>query len=107
MEEHKHIKDYIVDYLLEDEDEKRLDPVLAEWLAEDESHRKEFDLYKKIWKESHRYTEPEIFDPDLAWEEEKHIICGFRGCRIFIGSAGLIFYGSFSERIGGAGQYEC
>lgn len=73
MEEHKHIKDYIVDYLLEDEDEKRLDPVLAEWLAEDESHRKEFDLYKKIWKESHRYTEPEIFDPDLAWEEVNKI----------------------------------
>lgn len=73
MEEHKHIKDYIVDYLLEDEDEKRLDPVLAEWLAEDESHRKEFDLYKKIWKESHRYIEPEIFDPDLAWEEVNKI----------------------------------
>ena len=36
MEEQKQIKDYIVDYLLEDEDEKRLDPVLAEWLAEDE-----------------------------------------------------------------------
>ena len=77
MEEHKHIKDYIVDYLLEDEDEKRLDPVLAEWLAEDESHRKEFDLYKKIWKESHRYIEPEIFDPDLAWA-----VCSFLTAKI-------------------------
>ena len=38
----KTIKDYIVDYLLDGEDEKRLDPVLVEWLAEDESHRKEF-----------------------------------------------------------------
>ena len=57
MEEQKTIKDYIVDYLLDGEDEKRLDPVLVEWLAEDESHRKEFNLYKKIWEESHRYTE--------------------------------------------------
>ena len=44
MEEQKTIKDYIVDYLLDGEDEKRLDPVLVEWLAEDESHRKEFNL---------------------------------------------------------------
>lgn len=44
MEEQKTIKDYIVDYLLDSEDEKRLDPVLVEWLAEDESHRKEFNL---------------------------------------------------------------
>ena len=66
MEEHKHIKDYIVDYLLEDEDEKRFDPVLAEWLAEEQSHRKEFHLYKKISKESHRYTETEIIEHDLA-----------------------------------------
>ena len=69
MEEQKTIKDYIVDYLLDSEDEKRLDPVLVEWLAEDESHRKEFNLYKKIWEESHRYTEVEAFDPDLAWEK--------------------------------------
>lgn len=69
MEEQKTIKDYIVDYLLDGEDEKRLDPVLVEWLAEDESHRKEFNLYKKIWEESHRYTEVEAFDPDLAWEK--------------------------------------
>ena len=38
MEEQKTIKDYIVNYLLDGEDEKRLDPVLVEWLAEDESH---------------------------------------------------------------------
>lgn len=44
MEEQKTIKDYIVDYLLDGEDEKRLDPVLVEWLAEDESHRKEFKV---------------------------------------------------------------
>ena len=69
MEGQKTIKDYIVDYLLDGEDEKRLDPVLVEWLAEDESHRKEFNLYKKIWEESHRYTEVEAFDPDLAWEK--------------------------------------
>ena len=50
MEEQKTIKDYIVDYLLDGEDEKRLDPVLVEWLAEDESHRKEFNLYKRFGK---------------------------------------------------------
>lgn len=73
MEEQKLIKDYIVNYLLDDEDENHLDPVLVEWLAEDESHRKEFDLYKKIWEESHRYTEPEAFDPDLAWKKVNEI----------------------------------
>lgn len=73
MEEQKQIKDYIVDYLLDGEDEKHLDPILVEWLAESESHRKEFDLYKKIWKESHRYTESEAFDPDLAWEKVNKI----------------------------------
>jgi transmembrane sensor len=57
MEEQKHIKDYIVDYLLEEDAGKAVDPVLAEWLAEDESNRKDFDLYKKIWEESHLYTE--------------------------------------------------
>ena len=112
MEEQKTIKDYIVDYLLDGEDEKRLDPVLVEWLAEDESHRKEFNLYKKIWEESHRYTEVEAFDPDLAWEKvdkinRKHVIYGFRGCRIFVDSVSFVFYGNFSERIGGSGQYEC
>ena len=35
MEEQKQMKDYIIDYLLDGEDEKHLDPVLAEWLAED------------------------------------------------------------------------
>ena len=73
MEEQKQIKDYIVDYLLDGEDEKHLDPILVEWLAESESHRKEFDLYKKIWKESHRYTESEAFDPDLAREKVNKI----------------------------------
>ncbi len=73
MEEQKQMKDYIVDYLLDGEDEKHLDPVLAEWLAEDESHRKEFDLYKKIWEESRHYTEPSAFDSDLAWEEVDRI----------------------------------
>ena len=73
MEEQKLIKDYIVNYLLEDEDEKHLDPVLVEWLAEDESHRKELDLYKKIWKESCRYTGSEAFDPDLAWKKVNEI----------------------------------
>ena len=69
MEEQKHIKDYIVDYLLEEKAKKSIDPVLAEWLAEDESNRKEFDLYKKIWEESLLYTESGTFDSVLAWEK--------------------------------------
>ena len=32
---------------------------------------------------------------------------GFRGCRIFVDSVSFVFYGNFSERIGGSGQYEC
>lgn len=69
MEEQKQIKDYIVDYLLTDEDERLLHPVLAEWLAENTSNRKEFDLYKKIWQESHAYVDSSTFDSDLAWEK--------------------------------------
>ncbi|WP_293674353.1 FecR family protein [uncultured Parabacteroides sp.] len=69
MEEQKHIKDYIVDYLLEENAKKSIDPVLAEWLVEDESNRKDFDLYKKIWGESLLYTESGTFDSNLAWEK--------------------------------------
>ena len=88
MEEQKTIKDYIVDYLLDGEDEKRLDPVLVEWLAEDESHRKEFNLYKKIWEESHRYTEVEAFDPDLAWEKVDKI----NRQKVYLGNIGKTCY---------------
>lgn len=73
MEEQKHIKEYIVDYLLEDENKKHLDPVLAEWLDENESNRNDFEVYKKIWKESSFYTESGIFDPNLAWEKVNEI----------------------------------
>ena len=38
---------------------------------------------------------------------EKHVIYGFRSCRIFVDSVSFVFYGNFSERIGGSGQYEC
>lgn len=69
MEEQKQIKEYIVDYLLEDEEGKSLDPVLAEWLAESEANRNDFDLYKKIWEESRSYSEAGAFDPNLAWEK--------------------------------------
>ena len=54
MEEQKTIKDYIVDYLLDGEDEKRLDPVLVEWLAEDESHRKEYNRQNQKYSFSKR-----------------------------------------------------
>lgn len=69
MEEQKQIKECIVDYLLEDEDGKSLDPVLARWLAESEANRNDFDLYKKIWEESRSYSEAGAFDPNLAWEK--------------------------------------
>lgn len=69
MEGQKYIKDYIVEYLLEEENKKSLDPVLAEWLAENDSNRKEFDLYKKIWREASLYQQPDAFDVNLAWEK--------------------------------------
>lgn len=50
MEEQKNIKDHIIDYLLDDGEEKAISPVLSEWLAEDVSNQKEFEQYKKIWK---------------------------------------------------------
>lgn len=68
MEEQKQIKEHIVDYLLKDEDDQSLDPVLAEWLAESEANRNDFDLYKKIWEESCSYAEADVFDSSLAWE---------------------------------------
>ena len=50
MEEQKNIKDHIIDYLLDDGEEKAISPVLLEWLAEDVSNQKEFEQYKKIWR---------------------------------------------------------
>lgn len=50
MEEQKTIKDYIVDYLLDGEDEKRLDPVLVEWLAEDDPIEKNLICIKRFGK---------------------------------------------------------
>lgn len=69
MEEQKNIKDHIIDYLLDDGEEKAISPVLSEWLAEDVSNQKEFEQYKKIWKASGSYTEPNVYDSDLAWEK--------------------------------------
>ena len=69
MEEQKNIKDHIIDYLLDDGEEKAISPVLSEWLAEDVSNQKEFEQYKKIWKASGSYTEPNAYDSDLAWEK--------------------------------------
>ena len=74
MEEQKTIKDYIVDYLLDGEDEKRLDPVLVEWLAEDESHRKEFNLYKKIWEEMDKEElAPKEGEEELPVQDEEPV----------------------------------
>ena len=50
MEEQKQIKDYIVDYLLDGEDEKHLDPILVEWLAESESHRKDLERIPSLYR---------------------------------------------------------
>lgn len=67
MNEQKHIGDCIMNYLQEDEETRSIDPVLAQWLAENESHKEDFERYKKIWEESRSYIEPEAFDMDRAW----------------------------------------
>ena len=67
MKEKEYIGDHIVDYLLEEEDGKAMDPALSEWLAEDESHRMDFEQYKKVWKETQHYAAKKSFDPLAAW----------------------------------------
>ncbi|WP_106827918.1 FecR family protein [Parabacteroides pacaensis] len=67
MEEQKNISDYIMNYLQEDEETRIIDPVLAQWLGESKSNKEDFERYKKIWKDSRSYVEPETFDRNKAW----------------------------------------
>ena len=50
MEKKKQIGEHIVDHLSERMNEEIVDPVLDEWLAEDESNQEDFKRYKEIWK---------------------------------------------------------
>jgi len=53
MEKKKQIGEHIVDHLSERMNEEIVDPVLDEWLAEDESNQEDFKRYKEkqalIW----------------------------------------------------------
>lgn len=73
MREEKDIGQQIVTYLEGAENETLSDPALAHWLAESETNQKEFDRYKRIWKESQNYMELEVFDVDLAWKKTNEI----------------------------------
>ena len=66
MEEKKHIRECIVDYLLSGEKEVA-DPVLLDWLSQDDKNVQELDRYRRIWIESGRYVNPDIFDVDCGW----------------------------------------
>lgn len=66
MKEKEHIKDHIVDYLLSGEKEI-VDPVLSDWLSQDDKNVQELDRYRKIWMESGRYVNPDVFDVDSGW----------------------------------------
>lgn len=66
MEEKRRIREHIVDYLLSG-DKGISDPVLLDWLSQDEKNVEELDRYRKIWKESGRYVNPDIFDVDRGW----------------------------------------
>lgn len=49
MEKKKQIGEHIVDHLSERMNEEIVDPVLDEWLAEDESNQEDFKRYKEIF----------------------------------------------------------
>ncbi|MDR2040933.1 MAG: DUF4974 domain-containing protein [Tannerella sp.] len=68
MDTNNYIGLHIVDYLLEGGSGRPDDPVLAEWLAADESHWADLVKYKKIWDESRYVAQMESFDKKSAWE---------------------------------------
>ena len=68
MEEQDSIKNRIVDCLMNNSSVED-DPILGQWLAEDDSHKQEFARYKKIWDESGHYMNPEVFDSVSAWNQ--------------------------------------
>lgn len=73
MDERKQIGEHIVDHLSGERGEATTDPLLAEWLAEDESNRQDFKRYKEIWKEAGFYLEQETFNTQYAWDKIDHI----------------------------------
>ncbi len=66
MEEKRHIHECIVDYLLSGEKEI-VDPVLLDWLSQDDKNVQELNGYRRIWMESGRYVNPDVFDVDRGW----------------------------------------
>ncbi|MDD2952963.1 MAG: DUF4974 domain-containing protein [Parabacteroides sp.] len=73
MKERKQIGEYIVDHLSGEMDEEAMDPILDEWLAEDESNQEDFERYKEIWKETGSYLEQGAFDTQYAWNKIDHV----------------------------------
>jgi len=66
MEDKDPISNHIIDNLTSG-DAVEKDSVLLQWLSEDETHKLEFERYRKIWKESSRYKDPDTFDAVSAW----------------------------------------
>ncbi|MDR2968874.1 MAG: DUF4974 domain-containing protein [Tannerellaceae bacterium] len=66
MEKYADIKEHILAHFINHEGEEPVDPVLISWL-EDDSHKKSFDFYHRIWKKSAKYNRSEVFDTELAW----------------------------------------
>ncbi|MDR0844350.1 MAG: DUF4974 domain-containing protein [Tannerella sp.] len=64
-----HIGLHIVEYLLNGGKDSIDDPVLAEWLAANESNKIDLMKYKKIWEESRYFTGMELFDRESAWKK--------------------------------------
>lgn len=67
------IKDRILSHLTEHERKNISDPVLIEWMEEEESNQRTFYQYQKIWKESAYYMAMEEFDTDWSWKKVNEI----------------------------------
>lgn len=72
MEEKTDIGNHIAGHFLHGESEVK-DPVLTEWLGDNEANRKLFRQYERIWNESGHYSERAAFDADIAWEKMNKI----------------------------------
>lgn len=69
MKDKQDIGEHVMKYLTENGTDEITDPVLINWLADDESNKEKLDRYKKIWKESCLYMNADMFDADFAWEK--------------------------------------
>lgn len=72
MRRQEDINEHIVSYFFQ-EQEEITDPVLVEWLVENESNSILFKQYKKIWDGSKYYIEKDAFDTGKAWAKIHHI----------------------------------